>query len=164
MGAMTSLATVASAITLHLHGVTTIEAYLATPAALFTLIAAGILYSNRTQSSAVLVPGLALGLLPTLFMALGADHQRQAILLVAATVIVCVAAELSLGVPLVTGAGIIGLLALRLAGPQLAMLPKWEILAATGAVLLTLGATWDARLADARKFKRAVTPRIQALR
>lgn len=156
--------TTAAAITLHLHGVTTVEAYLATPAGLLTVAGAVLLYRDRQLSSAVLAPGLAIGLLPTLFLALGADHQRQAILLVAATVLVCLGAELRLGVPLVTGAGVIGALALRLAGPQLAQLPRWEVLAAAGAVLLTLGATWDARLEDARSFKRAVTPRIEALR
>lgn len=160
----TMLSTLAASITLHLHDVATIEAYLATPAGLMTVIAAILLYRNRELSSAVLAPGLTLGLLPTLFLALGNDPQRQVILLVAATVIVCVGAELRLGVPLAAGAGILGLLALRLAGPQLAMLPKWEVLAAAGAVLLTLGATWDSRLEDARKLKCAVTPRLQALR
>jgi hypothetical protein len=157
------LVSIAVDITLVRHGVATIEAYLATPFGIALGAGAGLLARNRRLSSIVLVPGLV-GLLPTLLMALGHDHQRQAILLVAAALLVCIGAELRLAAPLTAGAGVVGLLALRLAGPELAALPKWEIFAAVGAVLLTLGATWDARLADVRKARAALEPRIAALR
>lgn len=161
---MVVLATMASTITLHLHHVATIEAYLATPASLILVSAAAMLVRDRTLPSVVLLPGLMLAMTPTLFMGLRGDHGRQAILLVASAVLVVAGAEFRLATPLTLGSVAIGLLSLRLAGPQLAMLPKWELFAAVGAVLLTLGATWDARLADARRIRGRMRPKIAALR
>jgi hypothetical protein len=159
----TVLLSMAVDITLVRHDVATIEAYFATPFGIALGAGAGLLARNRQLPSVVLVPGLV-GFLPTLLMALGHDHQRQAILLVAAALLVCIGAELRLATPLAAGAGVVALLALRLAGPELAVLPKWELFAAVGAVLLTLGATWDARLADIRKARAALGSRIAALR
>jgi hypothetical protein len=164
MAASTILASVGAGITLYLHGVTTPEAYVATPAGLSLTWGAALLFRNRSMPSLVLLPGLLIGLLPTLALALGVDHGRQALLLVAAALLVIVGAELRLGTPLVTGTAIIGLLSVRLIGPQLATMPKWVLFGAVGAVLLTLGATWEARLEDIRRLSAQLRPRIAALR
>jgi hypothetical protein len=160
----TSLAGIAGGVTLNLHNVTTPEAHVATPAALMLALGAATLYRNRQASSVVLVPGLALALLPTFALAMNDDHGRQAVALVAATVVICLGAELRLATPLAVGAGMIGLLSLRVVGPQLAQMPHWIAWAAAGTILLTLGATWEARLEDVRRIRGALLPRIIALR
>lgn len=159
-----ALASIAAGITLDLHGVTTAEAYVATPAGLILAWGAVLLMRDRRMPSTVLAPGLGVGLLPTVLLALGNDHGRQAVALVAATVIVYLGAELRLAVPLLAGAGIIGAVSLRVAGPHIVELPHWLMWFAAGTVLLTLGATWEARLADAHRLTGLIRPRLEALR
>ncbi|HVV76766.1 MAG TPA: hypothetical protein VHC43_12080 [Mycobacteriales bacterium] len=164
LGSALLLASIAVGITLALHGVTTPEAYVATPAALSLAWGAGLLIHDREMSSVVLAPGLVIGMLPSVVLALGHDHPRQAVLLVLAALVVAIGAELRLATPLVAGATVIGLLSLRLVGPELATLPRWIEFGAVGAVLLTLGATWEARLEDIRRVRGSLRPRIEALR
>jgi hypothetical protein len=52
----------------------------------------------------------------------------------------------------------------RVLGPEVSRLPHWVALGVVGAVLLSLGATWEARLLDIRRAAHAVRPRIGALR
>lgn len=92
------------------------------------------------------------------------DGRRQLLLLVVATILVGLGAELRLAAPLATGAVVIAFLSVRVVGPELATLPHWILWAAAGSILLTLGATWEARLDDARRFSGLVRPRIEALR
>lgn len=164
LGTASLLASVGTGITLDLHGVTTPEAYIAVPAASWLAWGAALLIWDRRVPSTVLMPGLLVGLLPTFVMSLGEDHGRQAVTLVAATVLVVIGAELRLGTPMFTGAAAIGVLSLRLVGPQLATMPKWTMFGAAGAVLLTLGATWEARLEDIHRLRGSLRPRIAALR
>ncbi|HEX3900488.1 MAG TPA: hypothetical protein VHW74_15110 [Mycobacteriales bacterium] len=164
-GMATVLGTIASTITLDLHSVTTPEAYVATPAALTLIWAGTALLDDRHLTSTVLVPGLTVGLFPTFVRAMAThDGTRQLVLLVIATVLVASGAELRLATPMAAGAGVITLLGLRVVGPDLALVPHWIIWAAAGAILLTLGATWEARLADIRQLKGSLQPRIEALR
>ncbi|HWC35951.1 MAG TPA: hypothetical protein VG650_14135 [Mycobacteriales bacterium] len=164
LAAAVVFASVAAGITLDLHAVTAPEAYTATPVGLGLAWGAALLRRDRQLSSAVLLPALFVGLLPPLLPALGPDAGRRAVLLVAATVLVCLGAELRLATPLAAGATVVGLLSLRVAGPMFIELPHWLMWFAAGAVLLTLGATWEARVADARNLKGLIRPRLAALR
>lgn len=165
LGMATVLGTIAATITLVLHSVTTPEAYVATPAVLAVLWAGTALIDDRRLTSTVLVPGLAVGLFPTFVRAMAThDGIRQLSLLVVATLLVALGAELRLATPLATGAGLITLLSLRVVGPDLAIVPRWIMWAAAGAILLTLGATWEARLEDIRHLKGSLQPRVAALR
>jgi hypothetical protein len=164
LGAATVLASIAAGIGLNLHGVTTPEAYIATPAGLWLVWGAGWLLLDRQQPSVLLAPGLVVGLLPTMAFALADDHNRQIVVLVVATLLVGIGAELRLTTPIAAGSVVIGLLCLRLVGPELAMVPRWVSMGAVGLVLLTLGATWEARLDDVRRLTGALRPRLSALR
>jgi hypothetical protein len=156
--------TIAAALALDLGGVHVVEAYVATPALWWTAL--GVVEMRRRDSvpSAVLLPGLVTGLLPSVALALQGDTWRQvAVLLVAAAIVAC-GAQLRWSTPMAVGAGAIGLLVLRIVGPEVVQLPRWLTLAVVGSVLLVLGATWEARLADVQRLAATLRPRIAALR
>ena len=149
---------------LHLAGVTTPEAYVLVPALGMVLVAAAAMVVWPATSSWVLAPGLVLGLLPTLTRALGNDGPRQAVALGAAAALVVIGAQLRLVGPLSVGAAVLSLVVLRLVGPEVKRVPEWVALGVAGIVLLTLGATWEARMLDLRRAAHAWRPRIAALR
>jgi len=62
------------------------------------------------------------------------------------------------------GASAITLVLVRIVGPQMVHVPRWLAFAVLGAVLLALGATWEARIADAQRISQRLRPRIAALR
>jgi hypothetical protein len=103
-------------------------------------------------------PALAVGLLPSLFRALPGDGVPRPALLAAAALLVTLAgARHRLLAPLVLGGGTLLALALRAVGPAAvrvcAALPGWVPVAAAGAVLLLVGATYEQRLRDAKRVR-----------
>lgn len=155
---------VAMGLALDLQGATVPEAYVATPALWWTALGVFAMWRTPTVPSIVLLPGLVVGTLPSLTIALQPDTTRQVLLLVAAAWLVGVGAQARWGAPMAVGAGLIGILLLRIVGPEVAQLPRWLSLGVIGAVLLSLGATWEARLADLQRMSAALRPRIAALR
>jgi hypothetical protein len=103
-------------------------------------------------------PALAVGLLPSLFRALPGDGVLRPALLAAAALLVTLAgARHRLLALLVLGGGTLLALGLRTVGPETvrvcAALPGWVPVAAAGAVLLLVGATYEQRLRDAKRVR-----------
>ena len=157
-------ATIGADLQLNLGRVTTPEAYVLVPAVGLLALGAAAMLVSRQASSWCLAPALVLGVLPTLWLALEGDSARQALALGAGAAIVVIGAQLRLAAPLAVGGGVLGLLVLRLVGPEVKHVPEWVALGAVGIVLLFLGATWEARLLDLRRAAHALRPRIAALR
>ena len=162
--AAVAFATIGVDLQLHLDRVTTPEAYVLVPAVGMLALGAAAMVVRRDTPSWCLVPGLVLGLLPTLWLALGGDSSREALALAAGAALVVVGAQLRLAAPLAVGGTVLALVVSRLVGPEVKRVPEWVALGTVGVVLLTLGATWEARMLDLRRAAHAVRPRIAALR
>jgi hypothetical protein len=102
-----------------------------------------------TRSQAAYGPGLALLLVPSLLAALtGTGLGRPLLLGALALGVLLVGARARLQAPLAFGAGTLAVLALELLGPYAAAAPRWVPLAAAGALLVVLGATYEQRRRD----------------
>jgi hypothetical protein len=158
------LGTIGFDLLLSLHHVVTPESYIAVPALGAIVLGAVAMATSRSMPSWVLTPGIVLGLLPTLHLALAGDVARQVVIIAGGAVLVAVGAQLRLAAPLAIGATAVGLVIVRVLGPELSRMPHWVALGVVGTILLALGATWEARLLDLRRAAHAVRPRIEALR
>lgn len=106
-------------------------------------------------------PGLALTLLPSLAATWGDPHwQRPLLLGVAALTLTLTGARHRLRAPLVLGGTVLALDALHELAPYLVQvagaLPRWLPPALAGLLLLTVGATYEQRLRDARRLRNAL--------
>ncbi|MEU5977995.1 hypothetical protein [Streptomyces sp. NPDC047315] len=106
-------------------------------------------------------PGLAVTLLPSLSAAWGDPHWLRPLLLgLAALVVTLVGARLRLQAPLVLGGTVLALVALHELAPYVAQvvgaLPRWLPPAVAGLLLLTVGATYEQRLRDARRLRESL--------
>jgi hypothetical protein len=128
------------------------------------LILAGWRRSRRVpQTSSWLAywPGLAIALLPSLVAAWTDPGWLRPLLLgLAATAITLAGARARLMAPLLTGATVALLDAGRQLAPAIAKLagevPRWVPIALLGLLLLTAGATYEARLKDLGKLRNAL--------
>lgn len=112
----------------------------------------------RTSSWTAYGPGLAATLLPSLVAAWGDAHWTRPLLLgMAALSITLLGGGHSLQAPLVLGGTVLTLDALHELAPYLIQvadaLPRWVPPALAGLLLLSLGATYERRLRDARKMR-----------
>ncbi|PJJ53647.1 putative membrane protein DUF2157 [Mumia flava] len=143
---------VAYVLRLAAAGVDVVEVYTA-PFAVALLVAGGVVMARRpgSRTSVVLLPGLVLATLPSLPGALEDPVGLRGLLLAAGSVAILV-----LGVvarwqaPFVVGSVLVTILVLRQVGPFLADVPRWIPLSVLGVALLAVGATWEARVSDAR--------------
>ncbi|WP_030787103.1 SCO7613 C-terminal domain-containing membrane protein [Streptomyces sp. NRRL S-920] len=106
-------------------------------------------------------PGLAATLLPSLAAAWSDPHwQRPLLLGVAALALTLAGARHRLRAPLVLGGGVLALDALHELAPYIVQvtgaLPRWLPPALAGLLLLAVGATYEQRLRDARRFRNAL--------
>ncbi|WP_330176749.1 hypothetical protein OG875_26580 [Streptomyces sp. NBC_01498] len=106
-------------------------------------------------------PGLAATLLPSLVTAWGDPHWARPLALgSAALVLTLVGARLRLQAPLVLGAAVLALDTLHELAPYVVQvvdaLPRWLPPALAGLLLLTVGATYERRLHDARRLRESV--------
>ncbi|QEV17074.1 SCO7613 C-terminal domain-containing membrane protein [Streptomyces alboniger] len=106
-------------------------------------------------------PGLAATLLPSLAAAWGDPHwQRPLLLGVAALALTLAGARHRLRAPLVLGGVVLALDALHELAPYIVQvtgaLPRWLPPALAGLLLLAVGATYEQRLRDARRFRNAL--------
>lgn len=143
-------------------GVETPEAY-TLPSAV-ALLVVGLVHLRR-HSDAATVPtlgaGLALGLVPSLLWSLADPVSWRSLVLGAATLaLVLLGVRLRWSAPLVAGAVTGAVLVVRLATPIAEAVPRWALIGLAGAVLVTLGITWEKRLRDAR----AVAGYVRSLR
>ncbi|MDI3101088.1 SCO7613 C-terminal domain-containing membrane protein [Streptomyces rochei] len=105
--------------------------------------------------------GLSVTLVPSLLAMWGDPHWLRPLLLgTAALAVTLVGARFRLQAPLVLGGGTLALVALHELAPYIAqvvgVLPRWAPPALAGLVLLSLGATYEQRLRDARRLREAL--------
>jgi hypothetical protein len=133
-------------------GVDTPEAYTLPWAILLILLGTLRTHSGSAGTLMALGPGLGLALLPSLLWALDdPETGRSLVLGMACFVLVVLGAKVRWAAPLVYGAAVGLLLALRLGGPYVSdAVPRWALLGAAGVVLVALAVTWEKRLRDAR--------------
>lgn len=134
----------------HVHAV---EPY-TVPAALVLL---GVGHARRREASSwsCYGAGLVLGLAPTLVQALtDPGLRRPALIGLAALAVLIAGAKARLQAPLAIGGGVLAIDAVAQLSPYLAdaynAVPRWSLIAATGALLLTLGVTYERRIRDLR--------------
>lgn len=116
---------------------------------------------SETSSWAAYGPGLATTLLPSLTAAWSDPHwQRPLLLGVAALVLTLAGARHRPRAPLVLGGTVLALDALPELAPYIVQvagaLPRWLPPALAGLLLLAVGATYEQRLRDARRFRNAL--------
>lgn len=112
---------------------------------------------RRGRPTEALLPGLVLGVLPSLTLALG-DPTGPRALAVGLVGVVLLGAGLAARwrTPFLLGALAVLVLALRNVGPEAWALPRWVVIAAVGAALLGVGVTWEARVRNGRAVVRFV--------
>ncbi|MGW1280853.1 SCO7613 C-terminal domain-containing membrane protein [Streptomyces tsukubensis] len=127
-------------------------------------LAVGILHRRRapeTSSWAAYGPGLAATLAPSLTVALSDPNWLRPLLLGAAALALTLhGARARLQAPLVLGGTVLALVALHELAPyvvqMVGVLPRWLPPALAGLLLLTVGATYEQRLRDARRLRDSV--------
>ena len=135
-------------------GVHAPEAYTLPSAAALLLL--GLVRMRRdgtgTGSLAALGPGLGLALAPSLLWALDDPTSTRALLLgLACLGLVLAGTGLRWTAPVGYGATAGALLVLRFAAPYVDQaVPRWVLIGLAGALLVTLGTTWERRLGEAR--------------
>ncbi|WP_327290546.1 SCO7613 C-terminal domain-containing membrane protein [Streptomyces sp. NBC_01198] len=126
------------------------------------LLALGLLRRRRDPalgSWPAYGPGLAFSLLPSLVAAWsGTGWQRPLLLGLAALAVTLLGAHHRLRAPLALSAGVLLAVALHELAPAVAgsvsRLPHWAPVAAAGALLLYVGATYERRLLAAQRWRR----------
>ena len=147
-----------------MRGTELAEAYAAVPAVLFGALGAVAMLRVPRASSWLLGPSIVIALAPSLMLALHGDASRQVLVIAAGLLLVVIGAQWRLGCPLATGAVAVVLVVLRVIGPEVAQLPRWLSLGVAGAVLITVGGTWEKRLQDMRVAGDRLRPVVDALR
>ena len=135
--------------------VTVVEAY-TVPAAAFALAVGRFAWkAGRARSWLNLGPAVALGLLPTLALAIARNDDGRAVAVgIAALAVLLVGARQQLQAPIVLGAIVLLTLGLDKLGPQAVRLPRWIVLAMAGALLLWVGTTFERRRDDVQRAAR----------
>lgn len=155
----TALLILASWVRLALAEVTAPEPYTA-GVALAALIVGHLRHRRdpALPSWSTYGPGLTTALLPSLIATWADPHWLRPLLLGTLTLaLTLLGARLRLQAPLLLGGGTLLLVAVHELAPLLVqilgVLPRWVPLAATGLLLLLLGATYEQRLRDARRAR-----------
>ncbi|WP_112241075.1 SCO7613 C-terminal domain-containing membrane protein [Kribbella monticola] len=131
-------------------GATTLEWFTLPPAAV--MLALGLLRWSNQPSWVYLGPGLLLGLVPSALVASSNhDFLRTTFVVAAAVTIITIGTRFSLQAPFVTGAAVLTKIALWQLIEVAPLIPRWITLATAGAILLTLGATYERRLQNAKQ-------------
>lgn len=141
----------------HIHAV---EPY-TVPAAVILLVAGHV--RRRADRDATswpcYGPGLVLGLAPTLIQALADPGLVRPVLVgVAALAVLLAGVRERLQAPLAVGAAVLAIDVVAQLSPALAAaydaVPRWTLIAIAGALLLTLGVTYERRIRDLRELGR----------
>lgn len=110
---------------------------------------------DAVDSVRALAPGLTLALLPSLPQALDAPASLRSLLLgLGALAVLAIGARKHWRAPFVAGAVVVGVLAIANLGPYAFAIPRWVLIAGTGALLLGAGVTWEDRVRDGRAVAR----------
>jgi len=134
-------------------GVTDPEPYTLPIAAALTVL--GLVHLRRNPDAGTefaLLPGLLLGTLPSLFWVLGDPLSIRALLLGAACLALTIAgAALRWSAPLMVGGVVGAIVVVREIGPYAGDIPQWVWIGLAGALLTTVGITWERRLLEIRQ-------------
>ncbi|TDU86626.1 hypothetical protein EV138_0140 [Kribbella voronezhensis] len=131
-------------------GATTLEWFTLPPATI--MLALGLLRWRDQPSWVYLGPGLLLGLVPSALVASSNhDFLRITFVVAAAVTIVALGTRFGLQAPFVIGAAVLTKIALWQLIEVAPLIPRWITLATAGAILLTLGATYERRLQNAKQ-------------
>ena len=135
-------------------GVESPEAYTLPTAVVLVLLGLHRLRTVPTASTvSSLGPGLTLATVPSLLWILAEDpvSLRAALLGAACLALVLLGARLRWSSPLVVGAAVGALLALRELAPYAVQTPQWVVIGLAGTILTVVGVTWERRLVELRQ-------------
>ena len=136
-------------------GVETVEAY-TLPLAALALYAGLLAWRREVHGPSIQVFGAGIALLfaPTLMQMIdGSSPIRSFILLIAGTVSILIGARARVKAPLIAGAAVVIISALVEVGPYFHLLPRWVVIGTAGVILVSVGATWEARRRDMLQAK-----------
>ena len=134
-------------------GVAAPEAYTLPSAVVLLLVGLhGLRRTPALTTVRALLPGLVLGILPSLLWVLAGDPVSWRALSLGSSCFLLVLAGAWRGwqAPLVVGSAAGGLLVLRELAPYAAATPQWVLLGVAGLVLTLVGISWERRLRDLR--------------
>jgi hypothetical protein len=138
-------------------GVHAPEAYTLPSAVVLVAVAVWQLRRDTRSTLTLLAPGLTLATVPSLLAMLDDPYSLRALLLgLACLGLTVTGTVLRWSAPLVVGAVVGTLLVLRELAPYAAAVPTWLTIGVSGAVLLTVGITWESRMTDVRRASRYV--------
>jgi hypothetical protein len=133
-------------------GVETPEAYTLPSALVLVMVALDRLRRHPGTSTTVLLPGLSLATVPTLLWVLDDPVSPRAVVLGAACLgLVLAGAQLRWSAPLLVGAMVGGLLAVREVAPYASEMPQWVLIGVAGTILTVVGVTWEHRVLELRR-------------
>ncbi|GAA1567302.1 hypothetical protein GCM10009789_20890 [Kribbella sancticallisti] len=136
-------------------GATTIEWFTLPPAAV--VLALGLLAWRDQPSWVYLGPGLLLGLVPSTLVAnSNEDYLRTTFVVAAAVLIILIGSRHSLQAPFLIGAAVLLKITLWQFLEVAPLIPRWITLGTAGLILLTVGATYERRLQNAKHAARWV--------
>jgi hypothetical protein len=149
---------VAGWIEAGVHSVHTPELFYGPVGVLVLVFGAQLARRKPTPPSwLVLGPGLLILTVPLAVLALRDPLSWRALALgVIALLSLLAGAWLKLQAPLVIGAVELALLVVRELSPFALALPRWVAIGTVGVLLLTLGVTWESRLANLRNARRLI--------
>lgn len=134
-------------------GVTDPEPYTVPIAAALTVL--GLVHLRRNPDAGTevaLLPGLLLGTLPSLVWVVGDPLSLRALILGSACLaLTIVGAALRWSAPLIVGSVVGAVVVLREIGPYAGDVPQWVWIGLAGALLTTIGITWERRLLEIRQ-------------
>jgi hypothetical protein len=137
-------------------GTTTVEWFTVPPA--LVLLGIGIIAWRNQSSWVYLGPGLLLGLVPSTLLANSNDNWIRVTLVVAAALaVILVGTQRGLQAPFVIGAAVLAKIAVWQFLEVAPLIPRWITLGLAGAILLTVGATYERRLTQAKQAARWIT-------
>lgn len=123
------------------------------PTALALLVVGGWQLRRRPELGTMpaLAPGLGLALVPSLLWVLADPTTARSVLLgLVCLGLVVVGVQLRWTAPLVVAGAVGSLVVLRHAAPYVSGVERWMLIGFAGALLVTMGVTWEARVREAR--------------
>lgn len=145
--------TTASWVWLVDRGVSAPEPYTLPIAAVLTFL--GLVHLRRRPDAGTefaLLPGLLLATVPSLLWVLGDPLSIRALLLGGACLVLTIAgAALRWSAPLMVGGVVGAIVVVREIGPYAGDIPQWVWIGLAGALLTTVGITWERRLLEIRQ-------------
>ncbi len=119
------------------------------------MLAIGVLAWRDQSSWIFLGPGLLIGLVPSALLADSNDNWIRVTLVVAAALaVILIGASCGLQAPFVIGAAVLAKIGIWQFLEVAPLIPRWITLGAAGTILLTVGATYERRLIQAKHAAR----------